>query len=144
MLLPGEGFGILAVLLNGEDFPTYIYAKRSTEVVFIEKTSFLGLLDNPTISFNMIRFLAERVKFLNGKIATISAGAVESKLSHYLISLYEKYGDTIVGFNKQNAAKALGSGRASLYRALSSLVEKGIISIEKSTLKILDIEKLKG
>ena len=92
----------------------------------------------------MIEFLAERVSFLNKKIATISAGAVEDKLSRYLVGLYDQFGSTIDGFNKQNVAKILGAGRASLYRALTSLSEKGAIKIEKNSLKIINIEKLKG
>ena len=143
-IMPGDGFGVLAVLLNEDDFPTYIHAKRATEIAFISKTDFLKLLENPIIARNMIKFLAERVSFLNKKIATISAGAVEDRLSRYLVGLYDKFGATIDGFNKQNVAKILGAGRASLYRALSSLSDKGLIAIEKNTLIITDIEKLRG
>ena len=143
-LFPGDGFGILAVLLDEPDFPTLIRAKRSTDIAFICKSDFLNLVENATISKNLICFLAERVNFLNKKIATISSGAVEDKLASYLLTLYDKHGDTINGFNKQNVAKILGAGRASLYRALASLSDKGAISIDKNCLKIINIDVLKG
>ncbi len=88
---------------------------------------------------NVIRFMSERILFLNEKIATFSGDNVEQKLARLL--LCEKiYTDSCeFAFNKKKAAETINSGRASLYRALESLAEKGLITFDNKIIKIIDL-----
>ena len=127
----GQSFGI-STIFSEEDFPTVIYAIRRAEVVFITRDELLALIDAiPAIALNII-------KFQNEKIETFSAGSVEEKLSCYIFSEYKKCGEHELPLNRMKTAEKLGVGRASLYRALDSLVESGIIKLETKKIYIID------
>ena len=141
-LTRGNPFGISAVF-SDEDFPTVIYAKRASEIVFITKDELLALIDRfPNVALAIIRFQNDRIAFLNKKIETFSAGTVEEKLACYLLGEHRKRGSAEFAFNKMLTADILGVGRASLYRALDSLTEDAIISFENKKILIKDPEGL--
>ena len=116
-----------------------IYATRRAEVAFITHDELVNLIDAiPTIALNIIKFQNDRIAFLNKKIETFSAGSVEEKLACYILSEYKKYGNCELPLNRMKTADKLGVGRASLYRALDSLVESGIIELETKKIYIID------
>lgn len=134
----GQSFGI-STIFSEEDFPTVIYAIRRAEVVFITRDELLTLIDAiPAIALNIIKFQNDRIAFLNKKIETFSAGSVEEKLACYIFSEYKKCGEHELPLNRMKTAEKLGVGRASLYRALDSLVESGIIKLETKKIYIID------
>lgn len=134
----GQSFGI-STIFSEEDFPTVIYAIRRAEVVFITRDELLALIDAiPAIALNIIKFQNDRIAFLNKKIETFSAGSVEEKLACHIFSEYKKCGEHELPLNRMKTAEKLGVGRASLYRALDSLVESGIIKLETKKIYIID------
>ena len=65
-----DSFGVLAAF-SSEEFPTEVYAAKECEILFISKSDVLLLIElNPQISKNIITFLANRISFLNKRIAT--------------------------------------------------------------------------
>lgn len=137
-LLRGQSFGI-STIFSDEDFPTVIYAARRAEVTFITREELMALIDEmPEIALNIIKFQNDRITFLNKKIETFSAGSVEEKLACYIFAEYKKCGDCELPLNRMKTADALGVGRASLYRALDSLVESCIIKLETKKIYIID------
>ena len=127
-LKPPASFGITSVFTTRSDFPTNIYAKHNSTVLFIDKNDLFKMMQLcPKISKNIISFLVERIEFLNTKISTFSSENVESKLSHYLLCKYRIFGEEFE-INLSHAAEEINAGRASLYRALSSLECDGLIS----------------
>ena len=128
----------MAVLSKEEEFPTRITAKKATKILFIRKDDVLRIIRKyPEIAMNVIEFLAAKVEFLNGKVATFSADTVEEKLRSFLLTEYRKSGPTF-SFNCKKSAEAINAGRASLYRALTSLTESGIIKLKNKKIYILD------
>ena len=141
-LSESDSFGVLSVY-SKEDFPTQIFAAVNCTVILFSGDQIRHFVNNYSqISANMIDFLVERINFLNRKIATISAGSVEEKLSSLLLSERKKYGDSSFKFNRVKAAERIGSGRASVYRAISSLENEGLISTDEKTITIIDPEGL--
>jgi len=135
---PGYSFGIMAVLSNEEEFPTRITAIKSSEILFISQRDVLSLIKkHPEVAMNVINFLANKVSFLNHKIATFSSTTVEEKLSNYLAIEYKKHGNCFP-FNCKKSAEAISSGRASIYRAIASMTEAGVIKLENKKIYILD------
>ena len=138
----GGSFGISAVF-SDEDFPTVIYAKKRSSVVFITRDELLDLMGRfPAVSLNIIRFQNDRIAFLNKKIETFSAGSVEERVACYILGEYKKLGTVELPLNRMKTADALGVGRASLYRALDSLADSGIISLDTKKIVITDLEGL--
>lgn len=135
-LTKGDSFGILSIF-SDEPYPTAIVAKKQCRIFFIEKSDLLALIEaSPQIAMNVIRFLASRVTFLNQKVSTLGGSSVEDKCMVYLKNQYQKLGTTIP-FPISAVARKIGTGRASLYRALGALAEKGVLVYEENAVKIL-------
>lgn len=136
-IFPGGSFGISTVF-SKDDFPTVIFAKRRTSVVFLTQDELLHLMrEFPAVALNIIRFQNERITFLNKKIETFSAGSAEKRLACYLLDELKSKGDTFV-FNRKKTSELLGVGRASLYRALDTLIAKDILCCNDKKIYIKD------
>ncbi len=136
-------FGITAALAGREEFPTIIIAKRRCQIAFISGSDIEILIRNSSqVALNVIKFMSEKICFLNDKIATFSGDNVEQKTARYILSIPEIKEGYPISFNKKHAAEAINSGRASLYRALDALADSGLISIEEKTIIILDLDGL--
>ena len=143
ILKTGNSFGILAVLSQNDEFPTKIVARLNTEVLFIKKSKLLRLIRHyPTVAMNVISFLTERINFLNRKIATFSSDSVVEKLARYILSNARENGATEISLNCKKCSEAISVGRASVYRALDSLADSGLIKYENKKIYIKDLEGL--
>ena len=136
-------FGILAVFSVRDEFPTLVKAKGACSICFFSADSVRTLIKrNPTVAMNIIEFFAKKVGFLNDKIASFSGSSIEEKLAGYIIELQRKNASLIFDFNKKKSAESLNCGRASLYRAISSLESGGYISFESKKIIINDLKGL--
>lgn len=139
----GDAFGVLAVFAECEEFPTEIIASKNSEVLFISRDAALGLVKRyPEIAMNVIEFLAGRIRYLNNEIATFSGTRVENRLASFLLRCYQNNGEEF-DFNCKKTSEAINAGRASVYRALDSLADDGIISFSNKKIKIINPKGLK-
>ncbi len=139
----GGSFGIVAVLTDTEEFPTEVSAKTKCEIIMIQKHEVKELIfKNPVVCENLISFLAGRISFLNKKIATFASDSVEEKLTNFLLNEAERRRACEFPFNAKKTAEAINSGRASLYRAIASLTDKGIITLVDKKIFINDLKGL--
>lgn len=137
-----SSFGVLSVFHPDGEFPTSIRAKCRTKIMYISGADMIYLVKHyPTVAMNVIGFLAKRIAFLNDKIATFSGKGTVQKIASYLLSQYSKHGD-IIPFCGTKIASAVSIGRASLYRALSSLESDGIIKLEQKQIIIISPDGL--
>ena len=135
-LKKGDSFGILSVF-SDEPYPTSVIAKKETKILFLRHDDLIMLIEHlPRVAMNVIRFLSGRVTFLNKKVATLGGATVEDKCIAYLREECKGKGDTIP-FPISGVARKIRVGRASLYRALASLEEKGTLVYRDNTVKIL-------
>lgn len=138
ILKSGDSFGAISVFTSEEEYPTKITATKDTAVLYLTAADIETLIvAYPKISLNVIRFLSEKIIFLNKKIATFSEDSVESKLASYLYESYTKFGAEFP-FNCKRSAESISVGRASLYRAVASLTDSGIIKLENKKIIIID------
>ena len=141
-LEPRACFGVLSVFSESE-VPTEIRAVRDSEILFLSRDDIYALIaKNPTVSFNIIGFLADRISFLNKKIATFTCSKAEDKLACFLTSEYAIQKTLSFPFNCQKTASALNMGRASLYRALQSLSDSGLIDYDTKKITIKNLHEL--
>ena len=130
-LREGESFGILSLFQEGGAYPTAVYAAKKTLVLFFDPSDFEQLIrKSSAVSLNIIRFLADRAKFLNYKIAILSGITVEERLAKYLLMQAEIVGSCEFPINSARVASRINCGRASLYRAIDSLSERGYITFQ--------------
>ena len=142
LLSPTQSFGILSIF-GEEDFPTEIYATRASSVLYYSKEDFLKIVrEYPEVSMNTIRFLSRKITFLNRRVATFASVRVEEKLASIFLSEMSKHGAQFP-FSCKKAAEVINAGRASVYRAIASLEDEGIIKFENKKIIIKNAEKLK-
>lgn len=139
LLRPLDAFGILTLFSEKEDYPTAVRARKKCEILFFSKDDvFLLLQKSPVIAMNLITFLAGRIVFLNEKVATLAGGSAEDKLATLLLSEYKRSDSLTLPFNAKKTSEKLRLGRASVYRALSALSERGLIQYAEKQITILD------
>ena len=132
-----SSFGILSLFCNGAEYPTEIKAATKATVLFINGQDLIKVIKNyPTVSMNVINFLADRISFLNKKLATFSEKNTVEKLASYLLSKKSAC-DNQINIAKTKISQELGIGRASLYRGLSYLENNGLIKTETKKIIII-------
>lgn len=136
----GDIFGIANLYATDAAFPTTVYAKEKTEVLFIEGEKFREFIENnPTLLRCYLKFLSQKIVYLNRKIAIYTAGGTEKKLAVFLL---ENHVNGRYHGSMTTLANLLGIGRASLYRAIDKLTENGFLTRDGSDLLLCDREAL--
>lgn len=138
-----DSFGIISLFSENREFPTYVFSTQKCSVLFIDAKDVEYLIANDhRISVSIIKFLTNRIEFLNQKIATFSSAKVDEKLAHFILLEAKRLGCLEFEFNKKRSAEAISSGRASLYRAMDALTEKELITYDSKKIYIKDLDGL--
>lgn len=141
-LIESDCFGIISVL-SEKEFPTQIFATKNSTIFFINKQDLFKIVNNNSqTAMNLIAFLANRISFLNEKIATFSGTRVEDRLASYLVSKCKALDSLKFHLNCKKCSEAINSGRASVYRALASLESEGLIEVVDKKIIIMDLKGL--
>ena len=134
----GELFGIANLYAEDEPFPSRIVAISECRILWIHRAALKAWIEHdPTVLRNYLSFQSKKILYLNRKIATLTAGSAEKKLAVYLLE-YEDGGMFTPTCSMSELAHLLGMGRASLYRALDHLTERGWIKKQDKHWLILD------
>lgn len=138
----GDVFGAAVLFAPDEPYVTVVRAKGKTKVLFLPQTAVEQLmLADPQAALGYIAFLSEKIRFLNRKIATFTAGSAAEKLASYILQYAKEERFTPpVPYNR--IAESLGLGRASLYRAIDELHALGAIRKEQKDIIIVNRELL--
>ena len=141
-LEPSDCFGILSVITS-EKSDTQIYFSKNTLIACFDTEQIMSYVNNYSqFSINLINFLANRLIFLNNKIATFSGPKVENKLASYILQEYRHSKNKTIHLNVKKCSEIINSGRASVYRAIDSLTEAGFISTIEKNIYVNDPEGL--
>lgn len=144
---PGDAVGV-AGLFADKAPSTRIYACGDGKSVmfFVGRSAFEELMANEAdgrFRTNLIKFLSDRVTFLNSKIDCVTGGSAERRLVMFLKnSTNDEKGEIEIGMSMTALAHALDIGRASLYRAFDTLTAEGAIARDGKAVKILSPDKL--
>lgn len=129
-LSAGDIFGVAELFCDATENVSRIVARTKCSLLFIPESSMKKMLEGDKgVMYAYIRFLGMRARFLNKRIACFTAGSAERKLALWLDSLADEAGcDTPECVTPiSTLANMLDVGRASLYRAIDSLVSDGFI-----------------
>lgn len=94
---------------------------------------------------NMLSILSDKIVMLNNKMNILNAESLRGRIALYLLSLYKKTDSMIfdMPMKRQELADFLNVKRPSLSRELSNMQQENIIDVYRSTIKILDMNRLK-
>ncbi len=133
----GEMFGSASIFGDWKSGMSSVIADKNCEVLYIPEDTFCGLLkEYPQMSLNYIAFLSDRIRFLNRKLDAFTAKSTEEKLYEFLLSLADCDGNVTLDFGIAELARRMKVGRTSLYRDISSLEKKELISRDGHNFKI--------
>lgn len=139
-LEPGSLFGV-SCLYGEKSAETVIIAAKTSTILFLNGEDSEKLWENSKLRKNLISFLTDRIRFLNRKIASFTAHSSEEKLLCYLQQNTDESGEVTLICSYAELARALHLGRASLYRAIDKLEQRGIIKRNGKSFSLLDTEK---
>lgn len=143
----GDVFGAAAIYAPAAETVSRVVAEAAGEVLLLPFASIQELMrENPRVAENYIRFLAQRIAFLNRKIAAFTAGEAKNRLAAHIANNCRKdeVGRLVFSGNISKLAHILDTSRASLYRALAQLSEQELLHREGKIVVIEDLELLKA
>ena len=139
-LYPGDAFGAAAMFVDQEEYVSIVTAEQESEVLFIpEGVIRWAMRRDFNITENYVRYLSNRIRFLQGTISALTAGSAEQRMAAYLLERSEEGAITTA---MTGLSQRLNIGRASLYRAVDALEAQRLISRDGKTIHILDRDGL--
>lgn len=141
-LLSGDVFGVAALFGSEEEYPSTVVAETDCSILFIPQDVVVRWMASvPRVAENYVRFLSDRIRFLNLRLSTLTAGQADGKLWRWLLAHRDENGVVTVTDGMSELAERLDMGRSSLYRSLDALTEVGRIRREKKKIYILRTEE---
>lgn len=139
----GDLFGAGALFNEEAEYVSTLTARTGCDILFFSQETVQELIDRePGIRRNYIRYLSCRIRFLSSKIDALIQGSGEKKLSSYLLRQMDGSGRVCPGCSMTELAARLNMGRASLYRELQKLEERGILIREGKNIVVQRPETL--
>ncbi len=137
-------FGCAALFSGKDHFVNEIVATKDTRVFYIDKSVIVKLMQlDTTFPVSYIRYLSDRILFLNKRIVNFTGGSAESRLANYLLSCFADYKTYELDRSMSQLAVSLDIGRASLYRAFDALENGGAVERDGKYIRLVDKDTLK-
>lgn len=122
-----------------------IVACKPCEILLITKNDLLKLFEfDSNILLNYLEHVSNSTLVLKNKIGILSLDSIRSKIAGYLIYDYKMNSSHVISlpFSKKEWAEYMDVSRTSLSRELRGLELEGILSFDKRTIKIKDMDGL--
>jgi len=141
-LTAGDVFGAAALYGSSEPYPSTVTAVTDCSILLIpQETVSRWMAAVPKVGENYVRFLSDRIRFLNRRLSTLTAGQSDGKLLCFLKAHKDANGVVTIPGGMTALAERLDIGRSSLYRSLDSLTEAGRILRNGKQIILLDVEE---
>lgn len=126
-------------------FPVTVTSLEDIEVIKIPKDEIVKLMQtNPNFMQNYLMHNSNRTQFLSNRLQLLSIKTIKGKLAHYILEHTRTVNESVdLDYNQSELSDYFGVARPSLARSISEMEEDGIISVQRKTYTILDINKLK-
>ena len=142
-LRSGDCFGAASLFTDGPT-PTEITAETECRLAVVREPDLSRLfLSFPQTAANYIRFLSEKLVFLNRRVRDFSAATSEEKTACLLLNEADENGVAVLK-NVTAILKTMNLSRASFYRSLASFCTRGLIEKNGNQIQIINSKELKG
>ena len=140
LLSRGSVFGVASLFAPSAVPISTVRATSACEVAFLGADLVTQwITQNTDFSMHYIRFLCDRIRFLNGRITAFTATCATEKLRNHLYELCGGHYPVTLVLNAARLATMLGMGRASLYRAFDALEKAGHIVKNGKSVTVLSL-----
>ncbi len=141
----GEHFAEVPAF-DGQCFPASAATVEKTELLFFPRTAFLALLQqHPTLAIAMLAVSARHLRRMAQIIENLSFKEVPGRLAVYLLYLSDRNGkgeEVELDMTKAQLAAFLGTIPETLSRVFAKMSQDGLISLDGSRIKLLNLERL--
>lgn len=136
---PNEITGIATLFDTKGKYISTLCAKKDCEILLINEAFVLSAIRlSPDFAESFSRLLCDKLRYLNFRIDTYTQSNAEDRLLEFIkASPKSNGGQPFIDMSMMSLSSALGIGRASLYRALSSLEESHTILKEGKKIYLL-------
>lgn len=143
-------FGEALAFSSSNETPYDLVSTGNSKALIIPYEIFFSMCKemcgfHKTLINNMLSILSDKIVMLNNKMNILNAETLKGRIAVYLLSLHKKTNSLIfdMPMKRQELADFLNVKRPSLSRELSNMQQENIIDVYRSTVKIIDIERLK-
>lgn len=140
----GDHFGELAAL-DGGSRSLAVVARESSEVLVLERDSFLRLIDRlPVMRDRLLKSLVTRIRLLTRRNLDLATQPVEQRVRSYLVSIFFERGSLHPGAviedmpTHSEIAASIGANREIVSRVLSQLRRQGLIRTGRRRIELLE------
>lgn len=151
VLSPGDFFGELSLLQDvlAPRRTATVLALAPAETLAIAGTAFTALRGaNPSVERLVVAALAARVEHLSSRLLEALYVGVDRRVYLRLIELAEIYrrppADTVIPLTQGDVATMAGASRPTVNQVLQKLVSRGIVSLDRRQITILDLPALRA
>jgi CRP-like cAMP-binding protein len=134
---------------DNKKWPLTIITQEDSCLLFLSLDKFVSDYNNTSIcrniiTLNLLRILSDYTISLNKKIDYLSEKSLRSKLSMYLMELYQKTdgSNLTIPMKRHELADYLNVSRPSLSKELGLMRDEGFIDFNGSSIHINDTSKL--
>jgi len=141
----GEHFAEVPAF-DGQCFPASAAAIETCQLLFFPRPAFVSLLEAyPSLGIQMLAIFARHLRRFANMIENLSFKEVPGRLAAYLLYLNKvQGGDRIkLDITKGQLAALLGTIPETLSRVFAKLSQEGLIELDGSIVKLLNISELK-
>lgn len=144
----GDLFGYHALLAN-EKYEDSCEALEDCKILFINKDDFEHLLEKiEKLKLLIIQNMSHEFGVLVNTITILAQKPLRERLALYLLILHERYFDeknqkAEINLSREDLANIIGTARESLGRLLKEFKEDTLISINKRTIEIINLKRMK-
>ncbi|MCC5909369.1 MAG: Crp/Fnr family transcriptional regulator [Clostridiaceae bacterium] len=134
-----------SIFANIDCYPSTISTFENSHIFLINKSNLVKLFSKDEgIMSKFLESVSNRVLALNTTIEILSLNSVPSKIAYFLLVERNKQNSNTIRlkFSKKSLAEHLNVSRPTLSRELKHMQSKGIISFDKKTIEIHNLEKL--
>lgn len=142
-------FGEALIFSTAKTSPYDLISSGESKALFIPKNFFIDMCPNSCnfhkkLIDNMLSILSDKIIMLNNKMKILNAETIKSKIAVYFLSIYKKTNKLSfeMPMKRQELSEFLNITRPSLSRELSNMQDDNIIDVYRSSVKILDLERL--
>jgi len=138
-------------LFSNTEYPATAEVLEEAEIGIIKNEDLEKVIkENPDLSLQLIKYLNKRLVEAHMKIRNLALYDTYERTAQALVKLAEDYGrksskgvNLDISISRQELANLVGTTRETVIRALTAFKKEHLIGIEKNTITIFDLEKLR-
>ena len=143
---PGESFGEMALVSEGQRRAATVAALEESETIAVYRDDFAYIRKrHPAIDVMLFRFLTDEVRMLNERLLEALYLPVEKRVRRRLVELSQLYGDgdaAVIVLTQEALAELAGASRPTVNGVLRDEERRGTIELSRGRIRVLDVSEL--